>query len=149
MDGSCLSRRPNQEESEPIRDSAPCPSLDGGGGPPGPRTAMLARPSARLGRSLPAPLRAHCDADVRAFKLWSRRAGPGTRGQPQMPMNAMVAITRTAQAAAPSLSHGTQGSRRAGVSVGSGVSQLGLVLSISPVTVLSLSSQCDLSSRED
>ena len=110
---------------------------------------MLARPGARLGWSLPAPLRAHCDADVRTFKLWSRRAGPGTRGQPQMPMNAMVAITRTAQAAAPSLSHGTQGSRRAGVSVGSGVSQLGLVLSISPVTALSLSCQCDLSSRED
>ena len=108
---------------------------------------MLARPGARLGRSLPAPLLAHCDADVRAFKLLSRLAG--TRGQPQMPMNAMVAITRTAQAAAPSLSHGTQGSRRAGVSVGSGVSQLGLVLSISPVTALSLSSQCDLSSRED
>ena len=82
-------------------------------------------------------------------QMWSRRAGSGTRGQPQMPMNAMVAITRTAQAAAPSLSHGTQGSRRAGVSVGSGVSQLGLVLSISPVTALSLSSQCDLSSRED
>ena len=113
------------------------------------RPLDVARPGARLGRSLPAPLRAHCDADVRTFKLWSRRAGPGTRGQPQMPMNAMVAITRTAQAAAPSLSHGTQGSRRAGVSVGSGVSQLGLVLSISPVTVLSLSSQCDLSSRED
>jgi hypothetical protein len=104
---------------------------------------MLARPGARLGRSLPA-LRAHCDADVRAFKLWSRRAGPGARGQPQMPMNVMVAQRKLPP---PSLSHGTQGSRRAGVSVGSGarVSQLGLVLSISPV----LSGQCDLSSRED
>ena len=95
MDGPCRSRGPNQEESEPIRDSTPCPSRDGGD------RGMLARPGARLGRSLPAPLRAHCDADVRTFKLWSRRAGPGTRGQPQMPMNAMVAITRTAQAAAP------------------------------------------------
>ena len=81
---------------------------------------MLARPGARLGRSLPAPLQAHCDADVRAFKLLSRPAG--TRGQPQMPMNAMVAITRQRKLPPPSLSHGTQGSRRAGVSVGSGVS---------------------------
>ncbi len=64
-----------------------------------PDRGMLARPGARLGLSLPAPLRAHCDADVRDFKLWSRWAG--TRGQPQMPMNAMVAITSTAQAAAP------------------------------------------------
>ena len=105
---------------------------------------MLARPGARLGRSLPVPLWAHCHADVRAFKLLSRRAG--TRGQPQMPMNAMVAITRTEQAAAP-----VTESRHAGFAArgGCGVSQLGLVLSISPVTALSLSSQCDLSSRED
>ncbi len=108
---------------------------------------MLAHPGARLGRSLPAPLRAHCDADVHTFKLWSRRAG--TRGQPQMPMNAMVAITRTAQAAAPVTESRHSGSLRTGVSVRSEVSQLGLVLLISPVTALSLSGQCELSLRED
>ncbi len=61
---------------------------------------MFARPCARLGQSLPAPLWAHCDVDVRSFKLRSRRAG--TLGEPQimMQMNAMVAITCT-QAAAP------------------------------------------------
>ena len=36
MDGPCRSRGPNQKEVEPIRDSVPCPSRDGGGGPPGP-----------------------------------------------------------------------------------------------------------------
>ena len=37
MDGPCRSCKPNrdQEESEPILDSTPCPSRDGGGGPPG------------------------------------------------------------------------------------------------------------------
>ncbi len=110
---------------------------------------MLASPGARLGRSLPAPLQAHCNEDVRAFKLWSRRAGPGTRGQPQVPMNAMVAITSTTQAAAPVTESRHTGFAARGVSVGSGVGQLGLVLSISPVTALSLSSPCDLSSRED
>jgi hypothetical protein len=38
MDGPCRSCGPNQKESEPIRDSAPCPSRDGGGGPPRPRS---------------------------------------------------------------------------------------------------------------
>ncbi len=46
MDGPYRSRGPNQEESEPIRDSTTCLSRDGGGGPPGPRAAMLARPCA-------------------------------------------------------------------------------------------------------
>ncbi len=77
MDGPCRSRRPNQEDSEPIRDSAPCPSRDGGGGPPGqlPGAAGCWPACSRLGRNLPVPLLAHGDVDARAFKLRSRRAG--------------------------------------------------------------------------
>ena len=43
----------------------------------------------------------------------------------------------------PSPSHGAQGSRRAGVSEGRGVSQSGLVLSVSPVTAQPLSRRED------
>ncbi len=104
---------------------------------------MLALPDARLGRSVPAPLRAHGDANARAFKLRPRQAGTreGSASAPDADDRHRRRPPRTAQAAAPV----TESLLRAGVSEGSGDSQLGLALSISPVTAWSLSSQCDLS----
>ncbi len=105
MDGPCRSRWPNQEESEPImiRDSAPCPSRDGGGGPPGPRDVgpplcptQTESPGATAG-----PLR--CG---RARGQIAVAPGGDSRSAPDAD-----------DCHAPSPSHGTQGSRRAGGNV--------------------------------
>ncbi len=111
IDGPCRSRGPNQEESEPIWDNVTCPSRDGGDGPPGPRAAMLARPGARLRRSLPAPLLAHGDADARVFKLRPRLAGTqeGSASAPDADDRHGRHPPAQRKLQPPSPSHGVQG----------------------------------------
>ena len=103
MDGPCRSRGSNQEEAEPIRDSAPCPSRDGGGGPPGPLAAGC----------WPAPTpdsdrvsQRHCWPTAMRTRARSS-CGCAGRGleraprQPQMPMTAMVIIPPSSASCRP------------------------------------------------